>query len=108
MVVGHACCARRDFQKTRGFEKTRNSQKTRGFEKTRDSQKHVVLKKERDSQKYKYGSLELHFLDDMYYNCKKHLYSLKFCSDLFETVRTIGCHYLSQLSGKEAYDFLVK
>ena len=29
-------------------------------------------------------------------------------ADQFEVVRTIGCHYLSHLSGKEAYDFLVK
>ena len=28
-------------------------------------------------------------------------------SDQFEIVRTIGCHYLSHLSGKEVYDFLV-
>ena len=28
-------------------------------------------------------------------------------SDQFEIVRTNGCHYLSNLSGKEAYDFLV-
>ena len=28
--------------------------------------------------------------------------------DQFEVVRTIGCHYLSHLSGKEAYDFLVE
>ena len=26
----------------------------------------------------------------------------------FEIVRTIGCHYLSNLSGKEAYAFLVE
>ena len=29
-------------------------------------------------------------------------------ADQFEIVRTIGSHYLSQLSGKEAYDFLVE
>ena len=28
-------------------------------------------------------------------------------ADQFEIVRTTGSHYLSQLSGKEAYDFLV-
>ena len=28
-------------------------------------------------------------------------------ADQFEIVRTTGCHYLSQLSGKEVYDFLV-
>ena len=28
--------------------------------------------------------------------------------DQFEVVRTIGCHYLSHLSGKEAYDLLVE
>ena len=29
-------------------------------------------------------------------------------ADQFEIVRTADCHYLSQLSGKEAYDFLVE
>ena len=29
-------------------------------------------------------------------------------ADQFEVVRTIGCHYLSHLSGKEAHDFLVE
>ena len=28
--------------------------------------------------------------------------------DKFKVVRTIGCHYLSRLSGKEVYDFLVE
>ena len=51
--------------------------------------------------------MDLYFLDDgsLIINTAKSTKLIP--ADQFEIVRTIGCHYLSQLSGKEVYDFLV-
>ena len=50
--------------------------------------------------------MELYFLDDgsLIINTPK---SIQLIEDV-EIVRTIGCHYLSGLSGKEAYAILVE
>ena len=49
----------------------------------------------------------MYFLDDGSLIVDKYTSIKLIPSDQFEIVRTIGCHYLSNLSGKEAYDFLV-
>ena len=50
---------------------------------------------------------QLYFLDDGSLIIDK-IKSIRLVpSDQFEIARTTGCHYLSNLSGKEAYDFLV-
>ena len=50
---------------------------------------------------------QLYFLDDGSLIIDK-IKSIRLIpSDQFEIARTTGCHYLSNLSGKEAYDFLV-
>ena len=51
--------------------------------------------------------IKLYFLDDGSLIIDKHTSITLIPSDQFEIIRTIGCHYLSHLSGKEAYDFLV-
>ena len=54
--------------------------------------------------------MELYFLDDGSLIISE-IESLPKCITLVEEVeivRTIGCHYLSGLSGKEAYDILVE
>ena len=50
--------------------------------------------------------MELYFLDDrsLIINTPK---SIQLIEEV-EIVRTIGCHYLSGLSGKEAYDILAE
>ena len=55
-------------------------------------------------------NIKLYFLDDGSLIIDEKTYDKTTTlvpSDQFEIVRTIGCHYLSHLSGKEAYDFLV-
>ena len=52
--------------------------------------------------------MELYFLDDGSLVINKVRSTTLIPPDQFEVVRTIGCHYLSQLSGKEVYDFLVE
>ena len=54
--------------------------------------------------------MELYFLDDgsLVINKIRSGSTTLIPPDQFEVVRTIGCHYLSQLSGKEVYDFLVE
>ena len=52
--------------------------------------------------------MELYFLDDESLIINKVRSITLIPPDQFEVVRTIGCHYLSHLSGKEAYDFLVE
>ena len=52
--------------------------------------------------------MELYFLDDGSLIINKVRSITLIPPDHFEVVRTIGCHYLSHLSGKEAYDFLVE
>ena len=52
--------------------------------------------------------MELYFLDDGSLIINKVRSITLIPPDQFEVVRTIGCHYLSHLSGKEAYDFLVE
>ena len=54
--------------------------------------------------------MELYFLDDgsLVINKARSGSTTLIPPDQFEVVRTIGCHYLSQLSGKEVYDFLVE
>ena len=63
------------------------------------------------NEPYKTKEKELHFLDDgSLIIGKTNTLSNSITlvpADKFEIVRTAGCHYLSQLSGKEAYDFLV-
>ena len=51
--------------------------------------------------------IKLYFLDDGSLVIDKHTSITLIPSDLFEIARTTGCDYLSQLSGKEPYDFLV-
>ena len=53
--------------------------------------------------------MHLYFLDDgsLIINKVKKVITL-IPPDQFEVVRNIGSHYLSHLSGKEAYDFLVE
>ena len=53
------------------------------------------------------SNIKLYFLDDGSLIVDKYTSIKLIPSDQFEIVRTIGCHYLSNLSGKEAYDFLV-
>ena len=53
------------------------------------------------------SNIKLYFLDDGSLIVDKYTSVKLIPSDQFEIVRTIGCHYLSNLSGKEAYDFLV-
>ena len=50
--------------------------------------------------------VKLYFLDDGSLIIDKYTSITLIPSDQFEIVRTVGCHYLSNLSGKEAYDFL--
>ena len=54
--------------------------------------------------------MELYFLDDgsLVINKARSGSTTLIPPDQFKVVRTIGCHYLSQLSGKEVYDFLVE
>ena len=52
--------------------------------------------------------MELYFLDDGSLIINKVRSTTLIPPDQFEIVRTIGCHYLSHLSGKEAYDLLVE
>ena len=52
--------------------------------------------------------IKLYFLDDRSLIIDKHTSITLIPSDQFEIIRTIGCHYLSNLSGKEAYDLLVE
>ena len=52
--------------------------------------------------------IKLYFLDDGSLIIDKHTSITLIPSDQFEIIRTIGCHYLSHLSGKEAYDLLVE
>ena len=51
--------------------------------------------------------IKLYFLDDGSLIIDKHTSITLIPSNQFEIVRTIGSRYLSHLSGKEAYDFLV-
>ena len=53
------------------------------------------------------SNMKPYFLDDGSLIIDKPTSIQLISSDQFEIVRTIGCHYLSHLSGKEAYDFLV-
>ena len=53
------------------------------------------------------SNIKLYFLDDGSLIVDKSTSIKLIPSDQFEIVRTIGCHYLSNISGKEAYDFLV-
>ena len=48
----------------------------------------------------------LYFLDDGSLIIDKHTSITLIPSDQFETVRTVGCNYLSNLTGKEVYDLL--
>ena len=52
--------------------------------------------------------MELYFLDDGSLIINKVRSITLIPPTEFEIVRTIGSHYLSHLSGKEAYDFLVE
>ena len=52
-------------------------------------------------------NVKLYFLDDGSLIINKYTSTTLISSDQFEVIRTVGCHYLSHLSGKEAYDFLV-
>ena len=52
-------------------------------------------------------NVKLYFLDDGSLIINKYTSTTLIPSDQFEVIRTVGCHYLSHLSGKEAYDFLV-
>ena len=54
--------------------------------------------------------MELYFLDDgsLVINKVRSGSTTLIPPDQFEVVRTIGCHYLSHLSGKEVYDLLVE
>ena len=52
-------------------------------------------------------NIKLYFLDDGSLIVDKSTSITLIPSDQFEIVRTIGSHYFSNLSGKEAYDFLV-
>ena len=53
------------------------------------------------------SNIKLYFLDDGCLIVDKSTSFKLIPSDQFGIVRTIGCHYLSNLSGKEAYDILV-
>ena len=52
--------------------------------------------------------MELYFLDDGSLVINKVKSTTLIPPDQFEVVRTIGCDYLSHLSGKEVYDLLVE
>ena len=52
--------------------------------------------------------MELYFLDDGSLIINNVRSTTLIPADQFEVVRTIGSHYLSHLSGKEAYDLLDK
>ena len=52
--------------------------------------------------------MKLYFLDDGSLIINKVRSITLIPPEQFEVVRTIGCHYLSHLSGKEAYDLLVE
>ena len=49
---------------------------------------------------------QLYFLDDGSLIIDKHTSITYIPSDRFEIVRTVGCNYLSNLTGKEVYDLL--
>ena len=51
--------------------------------------------------------IRLYFLDDGSLIIDKYTSIKLIPSDLFEIIRTTGSPYLSQLSGKEVYDFFV-
>ena len=53
------------------------------------------------------SNMKLYFLDDGSLIIDQPTSIQLISSDQFEIVRTIGCHYLSHLFGKEVYDFLV-
>ena len=53
------------------------------------------------------SNIKLYFLDDGSLIIDKSTSTTLIPSDHFEIVRTTGCHYLSNLSGKEVYDSLV-
>ena len=53
------------------------------------------------------SNIKLYFLDDGCLIIDKSTSITLIPSDQFEIVRTIGCHYLSNLSGREAYAKLV-
>ena len=53
------------------------------------------------------SNMKLYFLDDGSLIIDQPTSIQLISSDQFEIVRTIGCHYLSHLLGKEVYDFLV-
>ena len=87
--------------------------------KIRDFQKFVIFNKPCKKNKQKgWGKplpliMELYFLDDgSLIITKLRLDNVRSITlippEQFEVVRTIGCHYLSHLSGKEAYDLLVE
>ena len=50
---------------------------------------------------------KLYFLDDGSLIIDKYTSTTLIPSEQFEIIRSIGCHYLSNLSGKKAYDCLV-
>ena len=52
--------------------------------------------------------MKLYFLDNGSLIINKVRSTTLIPPDQFEVVRTIGCHYLSHLSGKEVYDLLVE
>ena len=52
--------------------------------------------------------MKLYFLDDGSLIINKVRSITLIPPEQFEVVRTIGCHYLSHLSGKDAYDLLVE
>ena len=88
------------------------------FSKTRDFQKHVVFDKPYKTKEKVWDNtlsliMKLYFLDDgsliiIKLRLDKVRSTTLIPPNQFEVVRTIGCHYLSHLSGKEAYDFLVE
>ena len=52
-------------------------------------------------------NVKLYFLEDGSLIINKYTSITLIPSEQFDIVRTIGCRYLSDLSGKKAYDFLV-
>ena len=52
--------------------------------------------------------MKLYFLDNGSLIINKVRSTTLIPPNQFEVVRTIGCHYLSHLSGKEVYDLLVE
>ena len=77
-----------------------------------------IFEKSYDFQNHKKGwsrslphSMDLYFLDDgslIIVNLRLDNSITLIPPDQFEVVRTIGRNYLSHLTGKEAYDFLVE